>query len=92
MVRLLIKVVVDISDDSVHIKFCTLKVKRFWNTFLNPAILAIETFFLEYCACLRSDAFSYIYSNLKLNVDYFCNHFKIVNQHYLQKISKTFHK
>ena len=80
MVRLLIKVVVDISDDIIHIKFCTLKVKRFWNTFLNPAVLAIETFFLEYCACL------------KLNVDYFYNHFKIVNQHYLEKISKIFHK
>ena len=90
MVEVLIKGVADISDDLLilyHSRMISgIESQKFRNVFLNYTILAIEKIFLDYCTCLRSDAFLYMYSNFKPDIDHSFNDFKIVNRHYLEKI------
>ena len=96
MVRILINGAADISYDLLILyysyKILCIQSQKFRNVFLNYTILAIKKFFLNYCACLRSDAFLYMYSNFRPDMDYSFNYFKIINQDYLEKISKIFQK
>ena len=49
--------------------------------------------FYDNCyAYLKPDSFLYMYSNFKPDIYYSFTNFKIVNWHYLEKISKIFLK
>ena len=60
--------------------------------FLDYAVKAVKRFFNECCSQLKVETFLHIYKVLSPKLDCYPNSFKIINQHYLEYLDKTFDK